>query len=707
MSSRQPAALVLEREPAAQSRKRGGLRGDIQALRALAVGLVVTFHVLPALVPGGYIGVDIFFVISGFLITGHLLREVTNTGRIQIARFWARRVRRLLPASLIVLFVCAILTVTVLPGIVRTQNLQEIAYAAFYGLNWLLASNAVDYLGNADPASLAQHFWSLSVEEQFYFIWPVLIMAATLAAVFRTQRGGGNHHLRVRRWVFVLLCIVLIASFLFSVVETARSQPSAYFVTTTRAWEFATGGLIAFLPKPKIASWARGALSWLAVVGILVCALAFGPDTAFPGAIAAIPVLATALLIFVGENAGKFSPQWYGRGVPIQVIGDLSYPIYLWHWPLIIVASFHLESVQSWIRIALILIATYGLAYATERYIERPVRQAKGRITKSSVTFLAMTLAIASILAMTILPARSITAQAEERSRALQSQLSDASTDIARCIGAQAVINNCPDPYAYTATVDPQFAQEDSPWRWFEQPEALSSCVSVTVGAWEERSCNIQGSGAQILLIGDSHADHLMGPMANIVAAKGWGLRLESRQACSPFREPSDLDDANAELCARWAEELIQQTVAATDVDVVLISTRADSGQWTDNAKSVFSKITDSGKQVLLVNDIPSVDGRRAADGNLITGPACVLDAGEKEDACAWKDSRTDQWLVDAATESRIPVLDLRSVVCPDQLCHAVVGGVIVYSDENHFSASYALSLTQWLVDELEKHITQ
>ena len=212
-------------------------RAEITALRACAVLLVVLYHLWPGRLPGGYIGVDVFFVISGFLITSHLLRESTTTGRIALARFWARRARRLLPAAYLVLAATSVAVVAWLPVSAWQQNFRQIIASTLYVQNWVLAADSVDYLASdADPAA-AQHYWSLSIEEQFYLVWPLLILAATVWAARRASSP-----IRATWWA---IGVPTVASLLFSLWITQENPPAAYFVTPARAWQFGAGGLLA------------------------------------------------------------------------------------------------------------------------------------------------------------------------------------------------------------------------------------------------------------------------------------------------------------------------------------------------------------------------------------------------------------------------------------------------------------------------------
>lgn len=700
------SSVVGETTALAPSRRRteNAKRLDIQGLRALAVCLVVVFHLVPSKLPGGYIGVDVFFVISGFLITGHIVKELERTGRLNVPEFWARRVRRLLPASLLVLAACLLLTLAVMPGITQVQNLQEIAFASVYILNWNLASGAVDYLNATNPTSLVQHYWSLSVEEQFYFFWPLLLAAATFIALrLRSMRsnsvpGPRAVPLSARRAVFIVLAIVFLGSLLFSITETARSQPSAYFITTTRAWEFALGGLVAMLPLRQISDRWHMVISWMALASIVVCAFAFGPATSFPGAIALIPVASTAVLLWLGDSRSWLAPQIISHSRVVQLVGDLSYSIYLWHWPLVIVAFTIFPEAPLWLQAAGVIVSTAVLAALTERWVERPFRRPRGLLQRKGPTFTAMLVGIGLILAAALPTSLSMQQGVTQQQSELQELIRGEADG---CVGAQAVYNSCPDPYAYTDSVDPVFAQGDGPWAWFDTEPAASACDSVTVGSWVERSCDFAGPEERVLLVGDSHADHLVSPLQAVSAANGWNLRVETRQACNPFRQDADPSDENAVRCVEWGHEVLARAAADADLDTLIISSRADSGDWSDRAAQVFSSMRDAGISVIVVNDIPNVDGRTVASGGLITGPACVLAAGEVYDACSWQDSLTDQWMIESADQAELHVVDLRSVLCPEGVCHAVVGGLIAYADENHLSGSYALSLTAWLSREL------
>ncbi|HSK34200.1 MAG TPA: acyltransferase, partial [Propionicimonas sp.] len=258
------------------------MRQEIQGLRAVAVLLVVLFHLWPDRVPGGYIGVDVFFVISGFLITSHILREVERTGSVSLAGFWARRLRRLLPASYVVLVVTAAGVLLLVPRVLWEQFFGEILAAALYVENWTLALNSVDYLAADNAPSPAQHYWTLSAEEQFYLFWPLLVLLGLWRGFDKLNRRSGldrrdgDRHSRMAA-VFGVLATVTAASLAYSLWVTATDPALAYFVTPARAWEFGAGALLAFAPAaaPHLGHAARALLGWGALVALLTASLVF------------------------------------------------------------------------------------------------------------------------------------------------------------------------------------------------------------------------------------------------------------------------------------------------------------------------------------------------------------------------------------------------------------------------------------------------
>ncbi|MDO9354042.1 MAG: acyltransferase, partial [Solirubrobacteraceae bacterium] len=309
------------------------MRAEIQALRALAVGVVILGHSWPQAFSGGFVGVDVFFVISGFLITGHLVREVQRSDRISLIGFWARRVRRILPAAMLVLAVVIVATLAVVPESRWDTFLHEMRASGLYVQNWQLAGSATDYFAAAEGTqSPVQHYWSLSVEEQFYLVWPLLLGGAALFLRGPYRRPG----------LVMLMGGVAAVSLAYSIAETSSDPAAAYFVTPTRVWEFALGGLLSLLPVAAGHERRRAVVSWVGLLAIAVAVARYDDATAFPGYAALLPVLGTVAVVWAGLPRAPWSPSRLMAARPVQVVGGVSYSLYLWHWPLLILLPYAL-----------------------------------------------------------------------------------------------------------------------------------------------------------------------------------------------------------------------------------------------------------------------------------------------------------------------------------------------------------------------------
>ena len=280
------AVLATSPEAVKRGTAERDFRPDIQGLRALAVAMVVIYHLYPALLPGGFVGVDVFFVISGFLITGHLWRGYQRTGKVGLVDFWGRRAKRLVPAASLVLIVTWVASRLVLPATRLADTADQVRASALYFQNWLLAHNAVDYLKSANVASPVQHFWSLSVEEQFYLLWPWLFLAAAIAARRRARRIARRRGPGVNVGLAVatgLAGALVLGSLAYSVYDTRTDPAEAYFVTTTRVWELGLGGLLALLPQRLGRPLSRqGWLGWAGLAAVAASPFLLRGTSAFP-----------------------------------------------------------------------------------------------------------------------------------------------------------------------------------------------------------------------------------------------------------------------------------------------------------------------------------------------------------------------------------------------------------------------------------------
>ncbi|WP_309067382.1 acyltransferase family protein [Microbacterium sp.] len=678
--------LVRERAAGARTQAKSGFRIDIQALRAVAVMGVVLFHLWPGLVPGGYVGVDVFFVVSGFLITAHLDREIQASGTVRLARFWARRVRRLLPAALTVLAVTALATFLLVPQSFWAQHFREIAASALYVENWTLAADAVDYLNAENAASSAQHYWSLSVEEQFYVIWPLLLLFAV--GIARRVRRSPALALRVA------LIVVGVASLAASVVVTAVDPAPAYFVTYTRAWEFAAGGLLALSPLARrepsrgAATLLRG-VGWLLVLGTTI---GYSSDLPFPGWIALVPVLGTLAVIAAGPTpTSRFDARLVGAA-PVQYLGTVSYSLYLWHWPLVVLAPFVVSWSEPWLGLVLLVLGVL-LAHATQRWIENPVRfhPTLTHSTGRSVAFAAVGMAVVVALAGSgmIIAQRSAdasVAQAEEIVSQGQA-----------CFGADATLGDpasCPNPELDGVLLpEPAGRLEDT-------SGAYSCYLSEPVDAPKVCTIGAEDPTARIALVGDSHAAMLIPALKPHLEKLGWAIDLYVSRG-GMLAAPSGSDDMD-----EYRRTLISE-LRDGGYDLVLATARRSPEVTHGQDPSLpliaeaLRAVADSGAQVVALSDNPylseSADACIAAAEDLTSAKSCEM---TRDEALAFSDP------LPAAVEAAgagVHLVDLTTAYCDDDRCPLVVGNVVVYRDRHHITATFARTLGPFLAREIDR----
>lgn len=674
-----------------------GKRLDIQGLRAIAVALVVVFHLWPKHLPGGYVGVDVFFVISGFLITSHLLGEVQRTGTVRLTKFWARRIRRLLPAAFTVLGASLVAAFVFIPKSLLQQTLKEIGASAVYAQNWVLAGSSVDYLGADNEPTLAQHFWSLSVEEQFYLAWPIIILLAVWVASKIRRTDEMN-----RKAIGIALAAVFFLSLAYSVYETARSQPSAYFNTFTRAWEFAGGGLLAFLPawaastnRPRLDNVLRQLASWGGLALILYAALKFSADAQFPGYIALAPVAGSMLLLYAGQRETRWTPGWLTKFWPIQLAGDTSYAIYLWHWPLIVLFPFILGHELTFAGKLGILAITMVLAVATKYAIEDPVRRAKHLAEKQWPSYAFMAAGILVLTSIVTLSSTHVAATYESRADTLEK--------VGACLGAGAMNkqNACDEPFSMTETVDPGYAATDLYWN---EGSALEGGGCLPKPGAILATCElgaVDDPDLTIALIGNSHGEHMVEPLAIAAEAQNWRLIPHVRARCSGLESTAEIEQRSADSsiaadqaeCYAWGQAVIDNLTQSADIDAVIISVSGVTAN--PEATAQIQKLLDAGKTVVILGDSPKLPGDA-------TAAECVEASGESYDPCSWVPDSQNETDASTAEAYGVPFIDISSNFCSDDgRCHAVIGGLITYFDGHHMTLDFSRTLAPFLAEHI------
>lgn len=687
-----------------------GIRPEIQGLRAVAVLLVVAFHLYPNRVPGGYVGVDVFFVISGFLITSHINRELVATGTVRLRRFWARRIRRLLPASLLVLGVSAVAVVLLLPATVWSQTARQIGASALYVQNWALAADAVDYMAADNVPTVAQHYWSLSVEEQFYLVWPVLILG--LAALHRRSRRAGNDvakdTARRRAYVIAGLGALAAVSFVWSVVATYDDQARAYFVTQTRVWEFAAGAMLALVAAPTWRpAWWRGPLAWAGIAAIAGAGLLFDGATLFPGWVAILPVLGTVAVILAGGTRGWATPAPWLSLRPMTFIGDVSYSVYLWHWPLIVVWPYVTGVELRTVDKVAVAGLTVLLAWLSKTFVEDPGRT---RPLLAAAPWRSFAFAGAG---MAVVVAAMVGVQAEVDQRAAESAERLEALRASGCLGPGALdpANECGAPQGSGDLIP--------------APEVVAQ-QSVRV-AYPGCQAGIQGSGVvecelgaaaadatrTVAVVGDSHVTHWFPAFDRLGAELGWRVVTFTKSSC-PFTvaERTLADEQNDDAvrgCRAWGEAVFDRIVTS-DISYVFTASYSTAFGWreapgsvladpgSDGFAAMWSRLTAAEREVFPIADVPRTQGDDV--------PSCLAAHHDDRMACAMPraEALPGSVLVDAAEridDERVHLIDLTDQFCDAQSCYPVVGDMVVYNDYSHVSVDYARALVPYIIDQL------
>jgi peptidoglycan/LPS O-acetylase OafA/YrhL len=663
------------------------MRAEIQALRAIAVALVVGYHLWPSVVPGGFVGVDVFLAISGFLITSLLLREIERTGRISVTAFWARRARRILPAALLTVLVCALATVLFVPLTYWQQYFAELRASTAYVQNWQLAGDAVDYLAASNAPSPVQHFWSLSLEEQFYLVWPVLLVVTLWLG---------------RRAVMVAMIAATGLSLGYSILHTATDPAAAYFVTPTRAWELGAGALLALAPAFRWPDAARSALSWLGLAAIVLTAVTYSRATAFPGYAALLPILGALAVICAGTPAARWSPTPAMKLAPVQRLGDISYSAYLWHWPLIVLAPFVVGGALAHSPIA-VLAATILAAVLSKRLVEDPVRATRlltaGRARR---TFAAAGVATAAVLAVAVAG----TVYLHDEMRKDDEVTREVLASHPACFGAAAR-----DP-AHQPCENPRLADAVVPTP-LQAGKRLNSRCEVIEKTGRVSVCAFGNAPARptetIALIGDSHASHWRAAVEHVAKARRWrGLSI-TRTGC-PFTAATPALDGRARAhCMQWNRQVRAWLSRHPEVDTVFVSQHSGSKVSVGDGESMFTAqvagyrrawraLPPSVEHVVVIRDTPTMPG---------TTLACVersIDAHRDPATRCAAQRRTalppDPEVAAAARERspRVEAVGLSRFFCGARRCPPVIGGALVYKDvSSHLTDVYATTLGPFL----------
>jgi len=726
---------------------RSTFRADLEGLRAVAVMLVLLYHARVPGFRGGYVGVDVFFVLSGFLITGLLIRELSSTGRVDLPAFYARRARRLLPAAALTLLVTLVASMVVMPPLRMPDIAGDIEAAALYASNLRFAFQATDYLGSSLAPSPVLHFWSLGVEEQFYLFWPALL-ALTSGAAFAAGRG----RMGLRR-VATVLAVVFGVSLAVSLWLTEAAQPWAFFSLPARAWELALGGLLALPAAGRLVPQRLAPpLGWAGLGLVVASGLVLDDATLFPGTAALLPTIGSALVIASGLRAPAPAPAVVAADLgadasasdrvrrplaallvpgtvlslpPMRFLGRISYSLYLWHWPILVlpaVAVGHaLPGVQ---RVALALVSI-AVAAASQRWVEDPIRHGRvvGLVTRRS-------LALAGVASLVV------AASAMSVSAASTARLQSSGPDLTGSI-LDVPLPPDPTPTVAPPSVTPGASEAPSsaptPTPTLPPPAAgpvPSNLVPSLAAARDDLpviyadGCHLDAastrpgtcvfgdptSATTVVLFGDSHAAQWFPALERLSLEQGWRLISLTKSACASAdvtvwngivkRAYTECDAWRDAAFARIEAEHPALVVTSNSwryqimVDGVASAVGTHDDLWDGALARTLNRLSQTAGAVALIGDTP----RSSTDP-----PVCLSAHLDDALACATpftKAVNPARLRADAriAADAGAAFVDPTDWICRTDPCPAIIGRLLVYRDEHHLTATYARALATRLL---------
>lgn len=694
--------LFLMASTGVSKKGKPSFRADIEGLRGIAVLLVLLFHASIPGFNGGFVGVDIFFVISGYLITGMLFREYETTGKISLRNFYARRVRRLLPASALVLVVTLIASIIFLPPISLPSVAIDISAAALYVSNIVFAFRATDYFAAGSAPSPILHFWSLGVEEQFYLFWPAIFLLVAY----------GARKLRVR--IGIAIAVIGVLSFAFATYLVTRAGPWAFFSLPTRAWELALGGILAAFGAKlsKMPHWLAICLGWLGLSAVIYSGLVIKATAPFPAWPALAPTVGAAFLIAGGSRVSKFSPvAFLGTALP-QFLGRISYSLYLWHWPLLVIPlAWKGLPLTIYERIGLALLAI-PFAYATQRWVEDPLRHGRfiGTLPrKNLLTAGAMALVIA---AASLGTDYIVTNSAHYNAKPLTAAQKSAELEalLKPLAETNKSSNSRPDTLAspVPTNLEPGLieAKGDRPITYTDRCHTQMNLSPSTMPC-------IYGdttSTITIALFGDSHALSWF-PAMNILAKKnGWRLLSLTMSACSPSDIPGWNSSNNSVMknCTLWRADALKRIVAAKPLVVLVSGTRgfetvnaqnkvlvgdAKNAAWSAGMQRSIDQLKLASQHIIYIGDAPI---------STVDPPVCLSAHPKNALDCTTPLAKAidNNWLAQETAmtiKEGIAFIDPGLWICPTSPCPVVLGNLLIYMDGGHLTATFAAALASRL----------
>ncbi len=698
-------------------------RADIQGLRAIAVLTVIAGHAGVPFLPGGFVGVDVFFVISGFLISQLLFREVERKGTLSISDFYARRARRILPAATLVTLATLVASLLWLSVVDALDVVTDAVWATFFAANIRFSSVGTDYFAQEEGPSPLQHYWSLAVEEQFYLVWPLILLLCVVLIRRRTSRGSRVDRPSLPKVTVLWVLVVLgLASFVYGVFLTSTDPTAAYFSTPARAWELAIGAITALVARrvaARLNAVLRGAVALAGLLAIGYACGFYGPDTAFPGWAAAVPVVGSALLLLAGagDHAREPLPIKALSVRPMRLVGDWSYSLYLWHWPLLVIPEQRLGHELSTSFTVFVVALTFVLAGLTYRFVETPFRH-PSRLPRRR----ALTLYPASVVLVVL---AAVIGSVYGHWKA--GEFGDRPPITVTNFGVD-------DESDYDLAKDPTVALVQASVIAARNQMAVPSDLSPDVLKLRDDvpdvgDCDYENpvdaicangnpsADKTIVVFGNSHGRMWIPAFERIAEHGDYRTYYLVKPNCAaPLVVVGDLSNGGQpwDECTEFREWALDQ-IAEIQPDLVVVSTSgpnpvvydSDGNRYTtkdpeyDEATRVgyqdlFERLADVADETVLIRDVPK---------NQDDPGACLTTGSPDLGDCLWSPLPASEHDADVSVEvaeaTGTDYVDPTEWVCWERKCPAVIGDVISYRDRGHLTSVYAASLADELGKEL------
>lgn len=646
-------------------------RPEIEGLRIVAALLVAIYHIWFGKVSGG---VDVFFVVSGFLITTSIISTINKTGEFKFWQYISKLMKRLFPLAFIIILVVLILSIFFLPSTIFDKTIKETFSSMFYYQNWQLAISNTDYLDANQMKSPFEHYWAMSIQGQFYIIWFILFSGILLLI---KKYGLSNG----KRLVNVVLGFLFIVSFIYSVYLTAINQPLAYFITFTRVWEFALGGLLCInLSSIKISNIAAEIIGWIGLIGLILTGALFDVSTMFPGYIALWPMTCALLIILSGNKETKYGVKNF-LSMPIMIkLGGVSFGIYLWHWVLLSFYKYNISENPGIVAGLLIILLSIALSFVTTKYIETPIRNAKfNKLAFKRIGYIALV----NILLITGLVSHNQYVKIQDKKAVANKDYPGA---LSINLDKDKIKENKPKP---------EFANvfDDLPQSHLDNSNQSMSKSEVKVGKYGKQ----KDYKATIALVGSSHSEHWLGAVIKAAEENDYrviNITRSGTRFSTGYKKNTLQDD--------WVKNVENYLEKADDIDLVLSHVTASDTESEKIQQQMVDQLlkvkNNYGIEVMAIRDIPRYDFNVSEELEKHGEKDTIerMNKGNRQlDEAFWEQISNE--------EKDLPQFDPSEYFKVNGKYRPIIGNIVVYRDMDHMTNTYSETFGPILGDEIKK----